>query len=296
MPEALTIIFSGFLGVAIGSFLNVVILRSGRGESPLKGRSKCQTCGQELSWKELIPVASYVIQKGRCLHCGAVLSLQYPLVELATGILFAITAWQYLQYPVSSIQYLSIPSILVSVLILSGFFAVISSFLVILLTDLYWQIIPDGATLVLTLVGVGATITRRFYCVIREIPSSPTDAGIFYQNSCGGWPAASYDLLFAICFLLFFAALWFFSKGRGMGFGDVKLIFATSLLLGFPASLAAFLFSFWLGGLTGAALLVFNRGGLKTKIPLGPFILAGSVIAYFTTDKFLAASGLYHFL
>src|SRR3989338_4512275 len=78
------------LGLIIGSFLNVVILRCGTGKSILKGSSRCPNCEKKLSWRELIPVLSFIIQKGRCRTCQSKISWQYPIVELLTGIIFAL--------------------------------------------------------------------------------------------------------------------------------------------------------------------------------------------------------------
>ncbi|MCK4891837.1 MAG: prepilin peptidase, partial [Candidatus Pacebacteria bacterium] len=84
------------LGLAIGSFLNVIIFRLESGEKIINDRSKCMNCRHVLEWHDLIPVLSFVFLKGRCRYCGNKISWQYPFVEIATGILFII---------VSSIQY-----------------------------------------------------------------------------------------------------------------------------------------------------------------------------------------------
>src|SRR3989338_11686015 len=78
-------------GLVVGSFLNSVIYRLGKGESALKGRSYCPQCKHPLSWQDLIPLLSFVLLKGKCRYCKAHISWQYPLVELATGILFVAT-------------------------------------------------------------------------------------------------------------------------------------------------------------------------------------------------------------
>src|SRR3989344_9213859 len=85
-------IFSFLLGLVVGSFINVVIRRGEKGEK-LTGRSHCESCGKMLSFLELIPVLSYLVLRGRCRNCNAPFSLQYPLVELGTGILYATVAW-----------------------------------------------------------------------------------------------------------------------------------------------------------------------------------------------------------
>lgn len=74
-------------GAIVGSFLNVVLLRKNTGDSPWKGRSRCFSCGKKLSWFELIPILSFIIQRGRCRQCGSRISWQYPIVEFITALL-----------------------------------------------------------------------------------------------------------------------------------------------------------------------------------------------------------------
>jgi prepilin signal peptidase PulO-like enzyme (type II secretory pathway) len=98
------VLVSGIIGLAVGSFLNVVIFRSGpafsgaekRGRIRFGGRSFCPSCKKELQWFELIPLASFAIQKRRCRGCAGLISWQYPAVELGTAAAFALIAWQYI--------------------------------------------------------------------------------------------------------------------------------------------------------------------------------------------------------
>lgn len=90
--ETLIIIATGILGLIVGSFLNVIVLRMNTGYG-ISGRSRCFSCNKTLRWYELIPIMSYVIQRGKCRHCASPISPQYFLVELITGILFAVVAW-----------------------------------------------------------------------------------------------------------------------------------------------------------------------------------------------------------
>src|SRR3989344_5330345 len=83
------------LGLVVGSFLNVIVLRLNTGRSVIRGRSQCFSCGGTLHWYELIPLASFALQSGRCKSCGAHISWQYPTVEFATAILFVLTAWRF---------------------------------------------------------------------------------------------------------------------------------------------------------------------------------------------------------
>ncbi len=91
----LSLIVAAIFGLAIGSFANVVILRTASGESPLRGRSRCPRCRRELAWFELIPVASWLVLGGRCRTCRSRISPQYPLVEAAAAILTALAVARF---------------------------------------------------------------------------------------------------------------------------------------------------------------------------------------------------------
>lgn len=263
------ILLAMLAGLAIGSFLNVWIIRGEKGET-LGGRSRCLSCNTMLSVRELIPIISYLIQKGRCLHCGAAFSIQYPLVELTTSLLFGAAAWLF---------FLSVPLTLLWILFFIGLLAAISSAIVIGVSDFQFMLIPNGAVLVLIIFGIFAVALRT------------------YQSSnlgdTGGMVA--FDLIASFLLSCFIGLLWFISKGRWMGFGDVKLVLATSLIVGFPKAVTALLFAFWIGGIAGLLLLLLKKKGLKNTIPFGPFILLGCVGAYFLTDQFLILTALPEF-
>ena len=266
--EILLVTFSFLSGLAVGSFLNVAIRRGIRGES-LLGRSKCESCGRVLSARELVPIVSFFAQRGKCLGCKSSFSIEYPIVEFATGIAFAASAILFLP---ADITEMTLRGVL-------GFFLVLTAIaaaVVIFVVDLKEKIIPDFAFFVLFIIGVFALFLRGF-------PDS------FFVGDL--WESAAFlDVVSALLFSSFFALLWFFSRGTWMGFGDAKLTLAVSLVLGWPASLAAFLFSFWLGGIVGGVLLVLGRSTMKSTIPFGPFILFGGVAAYFFSGYFFETS------
>ena len=260
-------------GTVIGSFLNVAIRRGYRGES-LFGRSHCESCRKVLSPAELIPVFSFLWQKGKCRSCGAALSIQYPLVEATTGILFAAAA--YLLFPANFFD--------ISIFDFTRFLIVlvsISAAIVIFAVDLKEKIIPEWPLRVLLTVGILASVFRA---------SAASSGGISFDAFF--WSILFSDWITAILIAFIFAALWFFSGGRWMGFGDVKLILGTSLIVGYPASIAAFLFSFWLGSIAGGILLLSRRASLRSQIPFGPFILLGALLAYFISPWFFETSRL----
>ena len=240
-------------GLVVGSFLNVVILRGRRGET-LGGRSHCDACRIVLKAHELIPVVSYITQKGRCRHCGAAFSVQHPIVELGCAAAYVGAAWALFSYAPES-----------ALLLACIAFPAIAALIVLIVSDIRFQILPDGAVAVLALAGLAASALRG---------------------------NVLYDLGTALVMALFLAALWFFSEGAWMGFGDVKLVFATSLAVGFPSSIAAFLAAFWLGGLLGLILLVAGKKNMQSRIPFGPFLIVGALTAYVLSPSFFAYTGL----
>lgn len=266
------------LGCIVGSFLNVVILRSPARER-LGGRSHCDTCDMTLGWRELIPLISFVYQKGRCRHCGTVLSMQYPLVEFSTGVIFVSVGWQLLYQAIIMSNVL----MLVDITLL---LAASAAMIVVIVTDFKYQIIPNGAVLLLGIAGIITTILRNgVMCLSTRGLCAPFSALGIVQDFAASAGA-----------VLFLFVLWYFSKGAAMGFGDVKLIGATSLLLGFPLSLVGFIFSFWIGGFWGLFLLLTRARNLKSQIAFGPFIIAGAVLAFLFGHGFLAASGFAYLL
>lgn len=255
------------VGLVVGSFLNVVILRGSLLKS-LGGRSHCRSCKRNLTPRELIPVISFLIQKRRCRACNTVLLWQYPLVELGTATLYGIAGWYILSHNMvwwQSFFYLSIS------------FVGIAAAIYIFVSDLKFYIVPNGAAALLFLIGIMASVARSWH------------NGLI-------WEVLGRDIGSSIILCLVLASLWFFSHGRWMGFGDAKLILATSLILGFPLSIVAFLFSFWLGALAGITLILLHLKKVGEHIPFGPFILAGSLLAYFFAKNFLFLGGFQYFL
>lgn len=278
----LIVVFGFFLGLFVGSFLNVVIIRGARGEK-FTGRSRCESCGKALAWHELIPILSFAFQIGRCRTCGAALSWQYPLVEFGTGVLFAASALYFFLPPdggggdggMNHLDlFLSFILYLLSLVILS-------SSIVVFVSDLRWRIIPNGAVLLLFLSGLATRLISsqsEFLAVetrfgTRNVILSASEGSLFW------------DFGAALAIALFFAAIWFITKGRGMGFGDAKLVLATSLILGFPASVVAALLTFWIGAAVGIFLILLRLKTWKDQIPFGPYILIGTFLAYFYAEN-----------
>ena len=262
MVTLLAFIFFGF-GLIIGSFLNVVILRQGTGRTT-SGRSGCFSCGHQLQWFDLVPVLSWLLLRGRCRYCGSRISPQYPLVELSTALLFGVLG--------------SAP--LVVGLVHQAVLCVLASLLIIIAVyDMRHTIIPDEWVYGF----IGVSLLLAFITVTKEtMPLSVVVAG----------PLTAVPLFL----------LWFFSQGRAMGFGDVKLSIGMGYLLGLWSGLSAVFLAFIIGGVLSTPLLFLSSGlwkkirsylthrrglnlplfsvSMKSEVPFGPFLVLATFIVW----------------
>ena len=237
------------LGLLIGSFLNVVILRMNTGRSVVTGRSKCATCARELNWYELIPVFSFVALRGRCRTCKNDISFQYALVEILTAISFMM----------AYIKILVAGNFTSYALISFVFTLIITCLLVVIFVyDVKHKIIPDKIVFPFILLSLAAIVWKGF-----------TLPGFLIGNA----------VINGVYVALPFFLLWFLSKGRFMGFGDVKLALGIGWLLGLYGGFAAILLSFWIGGAVGLFLMAISRKyKMSSQIPFGPFLILGVFI------------------
>ncbi len=238
----------GLLGLFIGSFINVVIIRTHSGKSFVTGRSECPKCHKQLTWYELIPVLSYVLQRGRCRGCGKHVSAQYPLVELVTGWLFASL---YVFWGVSST--LTVFS-LIAWLVVTGLLIASAVY------DWRWMLLPDAFTL-------PAIAVSALYVVVL---STYFGQNVLLARGLG-----------ALVFAGFFAALCGLSGGKWLGDGDIRLALVMGLMLSTPQLITAVFFSFNIAALSSVVLLATKRKTRKDVIPLGPFLILGTFIGLF---------------
>ena len=255
-------------GLAIGSFLNVVIYRlplmlertwraqcaeitghparpEGQPISLMKPPSRCPSCSTQIRAIHNIPVLSYLALRGRCASCGAKIPLRYPLVELATAIVSGTVAWHF------------------------GFgwhaaLALVFSWYLIVLTaiDLDRQLLPDILTLPLLWIGLLASLCPAAGTV------SPRDALI--------GAAAGYLVLWVV-----FQLFRLVTGKEGMGYGDFKLFAAIGAWLGWQMLPLVILLSSVVGAVTGITMMVFAGHGRDKPIPFGPYLAAAGVIALF---------------
>ncbi len=219
----------------------------------LSGRSGCFSCGKKLRWFELVPVISFLWQRGRCHGCQSKISWQYPLVELFTGLLFVLIYWHFGLHLGALLFYWLIASLLI----------------VIIVYDFKHKIIPDYFVFTLILLGL-----------IKVI---------FLDD---GW----WGLVGGLATALPLFVLWAISRGRWLGFGDVKLALGIGLLLGWPLGLSALILSFWIGAIIGILLIIWGKTQLwrrgksytmKSEVPFAPFLILGFWLVFFLSINVL---------
>jgi len=251
------LIFS--LGVCIGSFLHVLVYRTIEDkEDWKKGRSRCDHCSYIIRWYDNIPLLSFLFLRGRCRKCHKQIAISHIAMEILTGALFVWWYWA------GSIFFLLVeePFTLLQPLfwLLVG---VIS--LVIFVADFKYLLIPDWAVVLLLVITL----------LYRGVLSL---AGVMQPQDF-----ISMILAAVIVGLLFFA-IWFVTRGAGLGFGDVKLAPVLTLLVGWPAIIIALFGAVFSGAFIGSVLLITGKHKPKQPIPFGPFLLFGTIIALIWGD------------
>jgi len=251
-------------GLCMGSFLNCLVYRLEKAEGLVKGgakkktgflsgRSYCPKCKHKLGVLDLLPVVSFVMLRRKCKYCKEKISFQYPLVEILVGVLF-----------VFILSRLTDGFLMISIGLIPGllYFVIVFSLLaVIFLYDLKHYIIPD----IIIYPTIAIVLLLRIVGFI-----------IFGFNS----PIVSV-LISAIVASMFFFLIWLVSRGRWMGFGDVKLAFFMGLFLGWPNILVALFLAFLIGAFVGIISMSLGKKKLKSEVPFGPFLIMGTFIALF---------------
>jgi len=231
-------------GLVVGSFDNVAIYRIPEGESLWAPRSFCPHCKATIAWYDNIPLLSYFLLQRRCRSCGEPISARYPLVEFLSGALFlSVFAKLGFAWRAELLPYLFMVTVLI----------------IVSAIDLREQVIPNRVMYPSIPLGLAA---MGVVALVRG------DAGLFLRSlaglAIGGVPLA----LLALC------------VPKGMGMGDAKLAAFTGVFLGYQ-QLTAFFFAFLLGSLVGIGLIVAGKKGRRSRIPFGPFLACGALVALF---------------
>ncbi len=246
-------LFVFIFGLFIGSFLNCVSCRIFLEEDFVLKNSYCPHCSHKLSAADLVPVFSFLLLKGKCRYCEEKISWQYPLAELATGIVFLLIYWYlgfsllglFTGYEIWNLIYLWIA---------------FSLLVIAFIYDAKHYIIPDKITF--------SGIIISLVWIIFSYHSGAISSNQFIGH-----------INIALLSSLFFFFLWLFSKGKAMGFGDVKLVFFLGLLLGFSKMIVALFFAFTVGAAIGLLLISSGDKKIKSQVPFGPFLIAGTLFA-----------------
>jgi prepilin signal peptidase PulO-like enzyme (type II secretory pathway) len=257
-------------GLFLGSLLNNIALRLEKEENFLFSRSKCPYCGKILSWKELIPILSFLIQKGKCKNCKQKISLRYPLVELITGF------WVY--FLAKSLLINFSPIIFIEFL----FYLIFLSLLFVLaLYDLKTFLVDDK----LIIFGLFVFLLFFIFKIYFNLPSKDFTYLFNYLFT----PLGKFEPFFSAIFLSFiFLIIYLLTRGQGLGFGDVKVVFLIGLFLRPGDALISITIASFLGSLYGLYLVAKNKN-FKQPIPFIPFFFLGvflTIILGYPLTKF----------
>jgi prepilin signal peptidase PulO-like enzyme (type II secretory pathway) len=270
-------IFVRFMfGAIIGSFLDVVAQRYDPdrflfSHRAIGGRSKCVSCGVTLRWFELIPILSFIIQGGKCRSCGTRIAREHLIAEIVSGAIFAFLPTMVRAN--AAIWYSPEHVLIAQALWISAFLFL----LLIALVDIRLHLIPDEANVAIGIIGI--------VLMILGAKSFGPGAGSFlggYAFLFGMRENVFINHLagFAVGALLF-GFLVAFTRGRGMGMGDVKLGAVLGILLGWPDAMISFALAFIIGSIFGIVYILRRNGGLKSVLPFGPFLALGALTVCF---------------
>jgi len=243
--------FWSVLGMAVGSFLNVLADRLPRGKSIISPPSLCSACGRRLTPAELIPVWSYLVLRGRCRTCGTPIGARTLGVELGTGFLFALAAWGIAP---------SDPVSWATLLLKSTYLAVLVT---VTVTDLEHGVIPNRVTYPAIGLGLAGSILAGWPDLLRHLGGGLLGGGVI--------------------------ALIITLVPEGMGWGDAKLAAFVGMVTGLPGTLFALFVAFVSGGLVAGVLMATGRRKRGETISLGPFLALGGGAALLYGNELLAA-------
>ena len=261
LPVLMTIL-SVVLGLAVGSFLNVVVHRVPAKLSVVAPASACPSCGHAIRSRDNVPVVSWILLGGRCRDCGSAISVRYPLVELTTGLLFgAVTWWVAARGAVVAGETTDLPT---TALVLVALLYLMAISIALTCIDLETHTLPNRivgpAYAVVVVLFTGASVTS------------------------GDWSALGRGAVGLAVLGLFYFVLAVAVPG-GMGLGDVKLAGVLGFVLAYlgwgPLVVGAFA-AFLLGGTFAIVLLLTGRAGRRSGIPFGPWMVAGAWVGVFT--------------
>lgn len=240
--------FVFIFGLIIGSFLNCLIWRIYK-EETVGGRSYCPRCRHQIVWYDNIPLLSFLLLRGRCRHCRQSISWQYPLVELATAVLFWLTFRLAMANPAPFLPLLRD-------------WLIIATLIIVFVYDLRWQLIPLN---VLWPLSVLVLVLNIF-------------SGLDWR----------FSLLYGLLFAAFFGLQYLITKKKGMGEGDIWLgLFLGLAFPDWGELLMIVLIAYCLGALVGLFLIAKQKKGWRSKIAFGPFLAFGAIITLIWSEPLI---------
>lgn len=257
------------LGLIVGSFLNVVVIRLNSVEN-LMGRSHCPHCKKTVRWYDNVPVLSFIILSAKCRDCGEKISWQYPLVEIATGIVFAMLG-----------TYFFVPGDYLSWVTVAYYFAIFSVLIVIFVYDLKYMEIP----MLVLWIGVALAIGYVFF-----VDWSSYSGAIKFLSlkTFSGIVGA------AVAFVFFYALAWY-SKEKWMGYGDAYLGLLAGLIVGWPTIMITLSLSFTIGALMSLILILAMKKTMKSQVPFAPFFATGIFLTLLLPKMFPALQYIFFY-
>lgn len=247
-------LFLTAIGLSTGSFFNAFVYRFETEKNPFIGRSKCPSCNHTLSWRDLIPVFSFCVLRGRCRYCSAPISWKYPVVEVATALAFVAPIVFITNYELRITNYNLITYYIFAILLM-----------LIFSYDLWYMLIPDR-------ISIPAIVIA-----------------LFVQLFAHGFSLSSVLLYFisAVVAAGFFGAQFIISKGRWIGGGDMRLGFLIGLMIGWPMTVFSIAFGYILGSAITLPLVLFKKQGLKSQVPFGVFLTSSALITILFGERIL---------
>jgi leader peptidase (prepilin peptidase)/N-methyltransferase len=248
MTPAFVLLSLGLAGLAVGSFLNVCILRLPRGESVVFPPSRCPSCGQQLRWWHNIPVVSWIALRGRCAFCATRILVRYPLVEALTAVLFVAHG-----------------AVFGPGLLLAARLTLAAVLIVLAFIDLDHRMLPNSLTLPFIVVGLA------FSAVVPP-----------------GLPAALLGVALGGGLLWLIGEAYYRLRGvEGMGMGDVKMLAMIGAFLGWQGTLVTLIVATLAGAFVGLLMMATRRGGMRYALPFGTFLALGGIAASLFGDALL---------
>ena len=227
-------------GALVGSFLNVCIYRLPLRQSIVWPASACESCGRELSWFENLPIVSWTVLGAKCRTCKAPLSMQHPMVEALTALMFGAAAWYYG------------PTILLASRLVFG-----CALIVLFAIDLEHHLLPNAVTLPGIAVGLA-------FSVVTE----------------PGWTAALIGAVVGGGSLWLIAEAYYrVRKEDGLGMGDVKMLAMVGAFIGWQLTIVTLMMASVAGSIVGVILIALRKGNMKYALPFGTFLAMGAALA-----------------